>query len=322
MNSKFKVHLLLFFSYIGSSELFVNDMLNVKSSSDQPTTLNDPIAINISLFNSSTTPKLKVYLGENIFISDINEFHSNGNNYLCVASFGYVNDTNVYVLNENGTYLYGAKFDIAVINIDFINDHKYILLAGSDEYANELVYVTDFDLKLLFSYSAQNKMLPFIYFDEKTRLVYTHGQFSLDVLYENFTRFDSIELSFCNGYKFLASFNESFYLSCLLSYSDTGSIVVLDRKTKKLINTFGSNLCNLATSNKTFISTRFSVDSMRNIVFACMYDDYTYFNMNLIDSTGKRIGEPIPTESFNSGVLLDSKGRLVVGSSDGLWFYY
>jgi hypothetical protein len=322
MNSKFNVFLLLLFSCIVSSELFGTGMLETISLRDQVTTPTGPTVINSSLFNSSTTPKLKVFLGETIFISDFNEFQLNGNNYFCVASFGYVNGTNVYVLNENGTYLYGAKFDVNVVNIDFMNDYKYILLAGSDDYANEFIYVTDFGLKLLFSYSAQNKMLPLVYFDEETRLVYTHGQFSIDVLHENFTKFDSIELSFCNGYKFLTSFNESFYLSCLLSYSDTGSIVVLDRKTKKLINTFGSNLCNLATSNKTFVSTRFSVDSIGNTAFTCMYDDYSFFNMNLIDSTGKRMGEPIHTESLNSGVLLDSKGRLVVGSRDGLWFYY
>ena len=81
MNSKFRFNLLLVFSSIVSSELFGTDMLNIISLRDQVTTPNGPIVINSSLFNSSTTPKLKVFLGEDIFISDINEFQFNGNNY-------------------------------------------------------------------------------------------------------------------------------------------------------------------------------------------------------------------------------------------------
>ena len=319
VNSDFNIYFISLYFIIVSLDLNNFQLLNKNSSKITNVFNNGPI-INSSLFNSSTIPKFKVFLGKTIFLSDVSEFELNGKSFLCAASYGYVNNTNVYVLNENGTYLYGVKFDIHVINID-IKEAK-ILLAGSDDYANSFVYVTDFNLKLLFKYYAQNKMLPFVYYDKETRLIYTHGNFSIDVLDQNFNKIDSIEFNFCNGYRFLTSFNGKFYLSCFLSYQDTGSIVVLDKNTKKIISTFGSNLCNLATSNKTFVQTRFSVDSNEKIVFSCMYDDFSYFNINLIDSDYNRIGNPIPTDSFDCGVLLDSKSRLIVGASDGLWFYY
>lgn len=322
MFSNFSINLIFLFLNIIIVSTDLNNIIftsNKKGFSKTRSTNDGPI-INSTLFKSSTIPKVKILLGNAIFVADIREFQLNGQSFLCVTSYGYVNNTNVYVLNENGTYLYGAKFDIHVNNIDI--KEATILLAGSDQDSNSFVYVTDFYLKLLFSYSAQNKMLPFVYFDTKSRLVYTHGVFSLDVLNENFTKVGSIELNFCNGYKFLTSSNNFFYLSCLLSYQDTGSIEVLDKDSKKVINTFGNNLCNQGTSNKTFIQTRFSVDADEKLVFACMYNDYSYFNLNLIDSNGSRIGDPIPTDNYNSGVLLDSKSRLIVGSSDGLWIFY
>ena len=310
----FKIFYLLFINfYFTNGFVFQNNYLS---------------SINESLFlnNESTKPKLISHLSdENVFLNDLDEFQIQKKIYFCVSTYQPIKDTNVFVLDENGTYLYGRNFTINVNVISVVQKNNTILMSGSNV---NFIFVTDFNLNIIyvFTYSDNPNYFTFVYFDQETDLIYFNVDNAINVLYQNFTRFQSFQPDFCEVYKYLTSFNGKFYLSCTQTNQpqfDTGSIMIFDKKSLKLINSFGINLCDrMQISNKTYIETRFSVDAEEKVVFACMHDDYSYRDMNLVDSKGNTIGGPIATHNFGGGVLFDSMGRLIIANSNGLGFYY
>jgi hypothetical protein len=165
------------------------------------------------------------------------------------------------------------------------------------------VYKTDKDVNILASYTSSGAGYRGIFFLQATGhvVVANYLRNTIEIFYRNLTYITNIPIP-----TMPYSFGE--YEGNMFVGTKTGQIIVINNY--QITKTYITGCTSYLTS--------FIIDPEGYLLYFC-YDNYGVY---LYHTNGTDIGKSIKTPTTSENIRIDSKGRLIVSSYDGINIYY